>query len=82
MDDKINNTDYRYPCALCMGFCQSDENSLRCYICMNSFHQSCSKVSNKAFTDFTNPHTNSQFKCSICSKTDCCVFPFDFLVWG
>ena len=70
----IDNTDLSYPCALCMGFCQSNEKSLRCNFCMNSFHQSCSKISHKAFADFTNPSSTSQYKCSICSKTKCCDY--------
>ena len=69
--------ELKYPCAECLGFCLENTNCIRCSICVNWFHQKCSKLSKKAFSELkTNPEgsfiENSSYICKFCSKVDTC----------
>ena len=62
--------DLANPCAICMGFCSTSDNSILCDFCQNWFHQRCAKLSNKKLNDLSNE--NALFKCSICAKDKSC----------
>jgi len=54
-----------YPCAVCMGFCIEDSNSILCDHCMNWFHRECVNLSKTKFALLSNDKS-SKFTCTIC----------------
>ena len=72
-----HDIDNPSPCALCMGFCTPDEKNIICHKCMNWFHQSCTKLSNRQFESMSNSQNGLNFECSItvgkkCNQCDTC----------
>ena len=78
MTHDSDNPSLRLPCATCMGFCIENTNCVRCSICINWFHQTCCKLSNRAFNELKseNPDVhfieNSDYICKFCTQLNSC----------
>lgn len=78
MTHDSENPSLRFPCATCMGFCIENTNCVRCSICINWFHQTCCKLSNRAFNELKseNPDVhfieNSDYICKFCTQLNSC----------
>ena len=63
----VENGEHKYPCTLCMGFCDTSlTDSVVCCECNNRFHQRCAKLSNR---NFERLKSNQEFKCTFCKNT-------------
>ena len=64
----VENREHKYPCTLCMGFCDTSlTDSVVCCECNNRFHQRCAKLSNRNFERLkSNQEFNSKNKFLYC----------------